>query len=116
MFQVDEWIGYPQLATFQTTTSDFSVYRGFHYLHARVLLELQDEVAVLERELDYRDREDIEGNRARQRTLRSRAMDTREAKKQQGARTRRDILKDIRTKLSDYGKLNHIPIISRPGD
>jgi hypothetical protein len=113
---VEEWIGYPQLATFQTMTSDFSVYRGFHYLHARVLLEIQNEVAVLERELDYLDREDREGDLARQRTLRSRAMDMRAAKKQQGARTRRDVLKEIRAKLLEYGKSNQIPVISRPGD
>ena len=104
MFQVDEWIGYPQLATFQTMTSDFSLYRGFRYLHARVLLDLQDEVAVLEQELNDLDRDDKQGDMDRQRTLRSRAFDMHDAKKQQGSRTRRDVLKEIRAKLLEYGK------------
>jgi hypothetical protein len=84
-------------------TSDFSLYRGFRYLHARVLLDLQDEVAVLERELNDLDHDDNRGDTDRQRTLRSRAFDMREAKKQQGSRTRRDVLIEIRAKLLEYG-------------
>ena len=103
--QVDEWIGYPQLATFQTSTPNFSLYRGFSYLHGRVLLDLQDEVVMLERELDQFDREDKQGTFSQRRNLRSRAFDVSESKRQpEGTRTRRDILKDIRTKLVEYGQ------------
>ena len=93
-------MGYPQVATFKSSTPNFSLYRGFRYLHTRVLLDLQDEVATLERELDEFDRADKEGH---QRTLRSRAFDIREAKKRPGTRTRRDVLRDIRKKLMEYG-------------
>lgn len=97
---MDEWVGYPQVATFKSSTPNFSLYRGFRYLHTRVLLDLQDEVATLERELDEFDRADKKGH---QRTLRSRAFDIREAKKQPDTRTRRDVLRDIRKKLIEYG-------------
>jgi hypothetical protein len=100
---VDEWIGYPQLATFETSIPNFSIYRGFSYLHGRVLLDLQDEVATLERELDQFDKADRNGSSIRQRTLRSRAFDVRESKKQPDTRTRRDVLREIRTKLVEYG-------------
>ncbi|KAF2234700.1 hypothetical protein EV356DRAFT_141135 [Viridothelium virens] len=103
---LDEWVGYPHLATFQSSTPKFSLYRGFSYLHGRMLLELQDEVAVLERELDQFDRGDKEGTSSQQLSLRSRAYDMRESKNlSKGTRTRRDILKEIRTKLVEYDDL-----------
>ncbi len=102
---MDEWIGYPQLATFETSVPNFSIYRGFNYLHGRVLLDLQDEVATLERELNDFDRADMNGTSTRQRTLRSRAFDIRESKKQpKDTRTRRHVLQEIRGKLVEYGQ------------
>ena len=102
--QVDEWIGYPQLATFQTSTPNFSLYRGFSYLHGRVLLDLQDEIATLERELDQFDNGDKAGTPVQKKSLHSRAFDMRVSKQQpNGTRTRRDILREIRTGLVEYG-------------
>ncbi|KAI9679722.1 MAG: hypothetical protein M1822_007328 [Bathelium mastoideum] len=98
-------IGYPRLATLQTSTPNFSLYRGFSYLHGRVLLDLQDEVTVLERELDRFDDEDKDGSFIQQRTLRSRKFDIRESERQwqvPGTRTRRDVLREIRAKLAEY--------------
>ena len=70
-----------------------------------MLLDLQDEIATLERELDRLDRWDKEGTPDQQRRLRSRAFDIRESKRQpNGTRTRRDILQEIRTKLVEYGQ------------
>lgn len=106
-----EWVGYSQLATFQSSTPNFSLYRGFSYLHSRVLLDLQDEVATLERELDELDRTDNDGTYSRLRVLKSRAVDIREARKQKNVRTRRIVLRDIRDKLVEYGQLLEIPYI-----
>ena len=103
---MDEWKGYSQLAAFETSVPNFSTYRGFSYLHARVLLDLQAEVATLERELDELDCADINGTTIRQRTLRSRAFDIRESNKQpKDTRTRRDVLQEIQAKLVEYGQL-----------
>ncbi|KAJ8118034.1 hypothetical protein OPT61_g911 [Boeremia exigua] len=44
--------GFPRLAAFQVIEPNHSIYRGFAYLHSRVLLELQDELTELELELD----------------------------------------------------------------
>ncbi|KAI9658412.1 MAG: hypothetical protein M1821_002545 [Bathelium mastoideum] len=101
----DKCIGYPRLATLQTSTPNFSLYRGFSYLHGRVLLDLQDEVTVLERELDRFDDEDKEGSSIQKRTLRSRKFDIRESDRQwqvTGIRTRRHVLREIRAKLAEY--------------
>jgi hypothetical protein len=78
------------------------LYRGFSYLHSRVLLDLQDELACLERELDRADL--IDENNGHGTRLRCRERDERDARKSGLERTRRDILLDIRHKLCEYGK------------
>jgi len=45
-------VEYPRLAAFQSSEASWSIYRGFSYLHARVILELQEELRALEQELD----------------------------------------------------------------
>lgn len=44
--------GYGNLATFQSSEESFSIYRRYSYLQARLLLQKQDDLHVLERELD----------------------------------------------------------------
>ncbi|KAF2789188.1 hypothetical protein K505DRAFT_365832 [Melanomma pulvis-pyrius CBS 109.77] len=44
-------VGYPRLAAFKSSEPDFSLYRSFKYLHARVILELQYDIQNLERDL-----------------------------------------------------------------
>lgn len=90
--------GYPRLAAFLSSEQNFSIYRGFSYLHARVLLGLQDQLAVLERELDKKDLLD-ERNGLVER-LHSRVRDERE---DTDDRSRSKILDDIRLKLGEYG-------------
>lgn len=96
--------GYPRLASFLSSESNFSVYRGFSYLHSRLLLELQDEVAALERELDELDEVDDESDTGRKR-LGNRQFDTRRSRGEDGFRPRKEILNEIRTKLVEYDEL-----------
>jgi hypothetical protein len=62
--------GYPKLGAFLDSDENFMVYRRFGYLQARLLLEKQDELQKLERQLDREDkiayREDNDLLRTRQ--------------------------------------------------
>jgi hypothetical protein len=92
--------GFPRLAAFQSSEANFSLYRSFSYLHSRVLLDLQDEITSLEKELDEIDVDDEidEPNR-----LRSRELDEFRAKGESDRRNRRVILREIKDKLMEYG-------------
>ena len=48
--------GYPQLAAFMNSDSNFAVYRRFGMLHARLLLHLQNKIAAMERKLNRLDK------------------------------------------------------------
>jgi hypothetical protein len=93
--------GYPRLAAFQASESNFALYRGFSYLHSRVLLDMQDELTALEKELDELD--DFEENPLR---LKSRTEDIQESQNddEPDGRTRRQVLAEIKTKLTEYGR------------
>lgn len=54
--------GFPRLAAFQSSEANFALYRSFSYLHSRVLLDLQDEITELEKELDDFDLDDEDEN------------------------------------------------------
>lgn len=92
--------GYPRLAAFLSSDQNFTLYRGFSYLHSRVLLDLQEDIACLERELDRRDKED-EANGERRRL---RCVDQDRAKGRNEDRPRQEILADIKSKLIEYGQ------------
>lgn len=89
--------GFPRLAAFQSSEANFSVYRSFSYLHSRVLLDLQDEITTLEKELDDIDWEDYDEEPAR---LKSRDFDVSQP---EGECSRRVILREIKAKLMEYG-------------
>jgi hypothetical protein len=91
--------GFPRLAAFQSSEANFSLYRSFGYLHSRVLLDLQDEITSLEKELDEIDLDDAEDPDR----LRSREIDMERAEREGNARNRRVILREIKTKLMEYG-------------
>lgn len=92
--------GFPRLAAFQSSEANFSLYRSFNYLHSRVLLDLQDEITCLERELDEIDWDDFDDDPER---LRSREVDVDKATTEGDARNRRVILREIKSKLMEYG-------------
>jgi hypothetical protein len=94
--------GFPRLAAFQSSEANFSLYRSFSYLHSRVLLDLQDEMTMLEKELDEVDWDDFEDEPMR---LRSRETDIAKAATEGDARNRRVILREIKTKLMEYDEM-----------
>ncbi|KAI0119760.1 hypothetical protein F4814DRAFT_447577 [Daldinia grandis] len=49
--------GYPRLAAIVASSRDYLIVRQFRYLHARVLLDLQDKLQGYEEDLERRDRE-----------------------------------------------------------
>ncbi|KAF2278300.1 uncharacterized protein EI97DRAFT_250201 [Westerdykella ornata] len=94
--------GFPRLAAFQSSEANFSLYRSFNYLHSRILLDLQDEITALEKELDDIDWDDFDEDPDR---LRSREIDVAKAASEGDARNRRVILEEIRTKLLQYDEV-----------
>jgi hypothetical protein len=94
----DTPFGFPRLAAFQASEANFSLYRSFSYLHSRVLLDLQDEITTLEKELDEKEWDDINEN---EHCLKSRNAGTRHDAGSE--RTRRVILREIKDRLIEYG-------------
>lgn len=109
--------GFPRLAAFQSSEANFSLYRSFSYLHSRILLDLQDEITFLEKELDEIDWDDLDDNPDR---LRSREADVAAAAGEGEQRNRRVILKEIRTKLMEYDevliKARELEAFQKPSD
>jgi hypothetical protein len=54
--------GYPYLATFLDSDENFMIYRRFGFIHARLLLQKQDELRIMEEELDRMDQQDLTSN------------------------------------------------------
>jgi hypothetical protein len=102
--------GFPRLAAFQSSEANFALYRSFNYLHSRVLLDLQDEITSLEKELDELDLDDFDASPDR---LRSRELDVDLASREAPSRNRRVILREIKDKLMEYGKYtSRLPHVS----
>lgn len=95
--------GYPLLAAFQSSDSCFSIYRGFDYLHARAILDLQDELRCLEDTLA--DLDTMDDKNGRSKCLTSRASDLKQAKRKGKPCQRSKILEQIRDKLIIYDEL-----------
>ncbi|KAH7330214.1 hypothetical protein BKA65DRAFT_565359 [Rhexocercosporidium sp. MPI-PUGE-AT-0058] len=55
-------LGYPYLAAFMDSDENFMIYRRFGFLHARLLLQKQDELRLMEEQLDLMDRRDVSDN------------------------------------------------------
>lgn len=99
--------GFPRLAAFQASEPNFSLYRSFSYLHSRVLLDLQDQITCLEKELDEIDWEDHDEDADR---LKSRDYDVQQPDGEGEPRTRRVILREIQSKLLEYGEYRTLQI------
>ncbi len=96
--------GYPRLAGFLSSESNFSLYRGFSYLHSRVLLQLQDDIAVLEQELDFLDAADRDDSRTK--NLKRGRYDKKHPRPEEdGFRSRKEILANIHSKLLEYDEM-----------
>lgn len=88
--------GFPRLAAFQASDANFGLYRSYSYLHSRVLLDYQDEITELEKELDDCDWDDFDEdpNRPKMRAV---------GPEEEDGRTRRTVLREIKTRLMEYG-------------
>lgn len=90
-------IGYPLQAAFQSSESSWSIYRAFNYLHARVMLDLQEDLRGLESKLTKLDQVDLEKG------IRSRRDDMKQVKEANTESERATLLEKIRVKLISYG-------------
>jgi hypothetical protein len=95
-------IGYPLQAAFQSSDFSWSIYRGFSYLHSRVILELQDELRCLEKQLTDADEMDYENGDGKR--LRSRDSDLHFAQREKTESIRAQLISTIRDKLVNYGE------------
>lgn len=103
----DYWTGYGKLAAIEACDPNFLIYRKFNWLRNRVLLQYQDELAVLENQLEVLDRHD---NRNEAERLTSRRRD-------EATRSRRkNLLAEIDKKLADYGWSLRPPIVALLSD
>jgi hypothetical protein len=90
----DYWTGYGKLAAIEACDPNFLIYRKFDWLRNRVLLQYQDELAVLENQLEVLDRHDYR-NEVERLTSRRRDEATRPRRK--------NLLAEIDKKLAEYG-------------
>ncbi|CAO1598600.1 hypothetical protein XANCAGTX0491_002361 [Xanthoria calcicola] len=89
--------GYPKLAAFMNSSDNFLMCRRFDFLHTRVLLHRQDELAEMEKALMAMDDEDEDLD---QLSLESRRRDD-----QRPEPSRKSLMKKIDGKLKDYDDL-----------
>ncbi|KAK5137338.1 hypothetical protein LTR08_008915 [Meristemomyces frigidus] len=103
--------GYSKVATFQSSDRSFLQYRGFAYLHCRVLSGLQNGIERLEQNLDELDKWDVAHGGARK--LKNQDKDESLSSKDLAAgfyerhvkQTRPEILVELKAKLLEYDEL-----------
>jgi uncharacterized protein YqgQ len=91
--------GYPYLATFLDSDENFMIYRRFGFLHARLLLQKQDELRMMEAELDRMDQRDKFNNVE---ALQCRMIDERRT---QDGETRKSLLNRMQETVLVYDEL-----------
>ena len=102
--------GYNRIATFQSSDPNFLLYRGFGYLHCRLLSSLQYDIERLETELDHLDEWDMRKGDPDRLTCRER--DDSHASKDlfpkgfqlKFKRTRPEVFEELRQRLMQYGE------------
>ncbi|KAI9881094.1 MAG: hypothetical protein M1830_008252 [Pleopsidium flavum] len=93
----DHPMGYPQLAAFINSDPNFLMCRRFGFLHSRVLLYRQDELAQLENDLMSLDEEDAEKG--------SKALISRKLDEARQDCPRKALIQGIDEKLKEYDEL-----------
>lgn len=79
------------------------IYRRFGFLHARVLLQKQDELREMEKQLEAMDDNDSKGPEVNRLSLRSRVRDDTMKPTEPGKPTRKELLGKVEAKLLEYG-------------
>ncbi|KAI6798788.1 hypothetical protein KC332_g7252 [Hortaea werneckii] len=117
--------GYSQVATFQCSDPNFLQYRGFKYLHSRLLSHMQYEIQQLEDELDRLDDWDrIHGDREKRLVclendvLYQRCDQFPEEFQLEFERPRPEVFAELKRKLLEYDELvqktREITLLQRP--
>lgn len=94
----DHPLGYPRLAAFMNSSDNFLMCRRFSFLHSRVLLHRQDELAEMEKTLLAMDDEDVDLDEL---ALGSRRRDDERTEEP----SRSSLINKIDAKLRDYDEL-----------
>lgn len=104
--------GYAAMAAFQSSDRSFLQYRGFGYLHSRVLSDLQFGIERLEEELDALDQYDKDNGRLRwlQCTEQDRAINAGDSNASAYEdefieRSRPVVLRELKAKLLEYDEM-----------
>jgi hypothetical protein len=96
VYQVNDHArGYPNLAAFLDSDDGFTIYRRFGYLQARVLLDKQEELRILEKNLEKMDKDLLKDDDERLCTRDTVGAD---------AKRHRELLSTIEEKLRSYGE------------
>lgn len=99
--------GFPIVASYLDSDDCFMIYRRFGYLHARLLLNKQDELHELEEELRDMDERDKNGDARANKCLMSRTKDRNRDLPEGWERTRPALLEEIEKKIMEYGMGEH---------
>jgi len=92
--------GYPYVAAFLDSDENFMIYRRFGFLHARLLLQKQDELRIMEEELDRMDHRDKLNNT---KALQCRVEDV--ERQDQVRETRQALLSRVEDTILKYDEL-----------
>ena len=95
-------VGYPRQAAFAASDESLLIFRRFGYLHARLLLQRQDELRQLEDELEEMDKRHSK-TEAGQLRLASREMDERGSRASENGASRSALLHRIEEVALRYG-------------
>lgn len=96
-------LGYPRVAAFMDSDDNFMIYRRFGFLYSRLLLDKQDELRRIERDLDSIDERDANGSESARKCLQSRSKDD-SNNDVDDAYTRRALLQKAERRLYTYGE------------
>ena len=89
--------GWPKLAAFINSADDLTMFRRFGRAHCRILLHLEAEITILERELDLLDTHDAESPDFKHRLRRSEWHEGWDSEQ-------KNLLNELKMKLLEYGE------------
>ncbi|KAH8751027.1 hypothetical protein BGZ57DRAFT_959075 [Hyaloscypha finlandica] len=103
--------GWPKLAAFINSADDLTMFRRFGRAHCRILLHLEAEITILERELDLLDTHDAESPDFKHRLRRSEWHEGWDS-------AQKNLLNELKMKLLEYDELltrdNTLRALDRP--
>lgn len=99
--------GFPIVASYLDSDDCFMIYRRFGFLHARLLLNKQDELRELEEELRGMDQRDRIGDAKAKKCLMSRTKDNSRDLPEGWDRSRKELFQEIEKRVMEYGRREH---------